>query len=262
MFISTSCKDCLVGMQELADNSIDICITSPPYNLNISYGSYNDNLPRDRYLVWLSSVFKELTRVIKDDGHFWLNVGYSNVDPWIAMDVANVARDHFILQNNIAWVKSIYVANKTSGHFKPINSTRFISPTWENLFHFTKTGAAKLNRLAVGVPYEYYNSNLRNGKTQETKPNLRCRGNSWFVPYDTISNTKKERGGHPATFPVSLVRQALQISDITEGTVLDPFMGTGTSAIAAINLGLSYIGFDIDSNYVEFANSRIAAAVT
>ena len=254
-------EDCVTGMSTLPEKFIDICVTSPPYNLNINYGSYQDNLPRTEYLSWLDLVFAEIKRCLKDDGHFWLNVGYSNVDPWVAMDVAQIARNHFILQNNFMWVKSIYVNGKTSGHFKPVNSKRYVSPTWEHLFHFTKTGAVELDRLAVGVPYEWYEANLRNPKTKDTKPNLRCKGNTWFIPYDTISNKEKHRGNHPATFPIALVEETIKISGLNSGVLLDPFMGSGTSAIAAINQGLEYVGFDIDQNYIHFAEDRIRAEI-
>jgi site-specific DNA-methyltransferase (adenine-specific) len=250
-------QDCVAGMRSLPAKSVDIVVTSPPYNLGINYGTYKDDKPRLEYLSWLDSVFSAVEHCLKDDGHFWLNVGYSNVDPWVAMDVAQRARNHFVLQNNVMWVKSIYVNGKTSGHFKPINSKRFITPTWEHFFHFTKEGLTEIDRLAVGVPYEWYEANLRNGNTASTKPNIRCKGNTWFVPYDTISNKAKHRGNHPATYPVALVEEAIKISKIKSGILLDPFMGSGTSAIAAVNQNLEYIGFDIDQNYIDFAEDRI-----
>lgn len=248
--------DCLKGMEDLSEKSIDVIVTSPPYNLNINYGKYKDNKPRTEYLNWLESVFVACKRVLKDEGHLFVNIGYSNVDPWVGMDVANRIRNHFVLQNSIAWVKSIHVGDKTSGHFKPINSQRFITPTWENLFHFTKSGSVVVNRLGVGVPYEYYKENLRNGKTASTKPNLRCKGNTWFIPYETV-NSKEIKGKHPAVFPVQLVSDCIKLSGVKEGIVLDPFMGTGTTAVAAIKNQLFYIGYEIDSDYQKFAIQRI-----
>lgn len=251
-------QDCIQGMLSLPAGSVDMVVTSPPYNLGIDYGVYKDDKPRKDYLNWLNDVFVAVKHCLKDDGHFWLNVGYSNADPWVAMDVAQVARDNFVLQNNIMWVKSIYVNGKTTGHFKPINSKRYVSPTWEHFFHFTKSGSVEMDRLAVGVPYEWYEANLRNGKTKDTKPNIRCKGNTWFVPYDTISNKAKHRGNHPATYPVALVEEAIKISGVKSGVLLDPFMGSGSSAIAAIRQGLDYIGFEIDTSYKQFAEDRIA----
>ena len=146
-------QDCVEGMLALPAKSVDIITTSPPYNLGIDYGTYEDSKPRQEYLEWLDKVFAAVKHCLKDDGHFWLNMGYSNIDPWVGMDVGNIARRHFILQNNFTWVKSIAINDITSGHFKPINSNRFSNPTWEHLFHFTKTGAVVCDKLAVGVPY-------------------------------------------------------------------------------------------------------------
>jgi site-specific DNA-methyltransferase (adenine-specific) len=279
-------QDCLKGMNSMSEESIDICVTSPPYNINIKYGVYEDNKPRSEYMDWLSEVFSSIKRVLKKDGHFFLNVGYSNIDPWLNMDVAQVARKHLILQNHINWVKSIYISEKTDtksrsgrkrnrfpvgtcGHFKPVNSKRFISPTWESLFHFTKTGNVPVDKLAVGVPYEYYKDAVRaakhhhqNEKTKQTKPNLRCKGNSWFVPHDNTGSSwskSKYRGNHPAVFPINLVEDCINLSGVKKNSILlDPFMGSGTSALAAMRNDLNYVGFDIDENYINFANDRIA----
>lgn len=292
-------KDCISGMNLLPEGSIDICVTSPPYNLTIDYGIYDDNKPREEYLNWLDDVFKSIKRCLKEDGHFWLNVGYSNIDPWVGMDVAQVARKHFILQNNFVWVKSISIDDVTRGHFKPINSDRFSNPTWEHLFHFTKTGSVKCDRLSIGVPY-MHESNLNSASRirgrmskklgfsgqkdfyknatpeqiemvekqislklkDKAKPDKRCKGNSWFIPYDTIQNRNIHRGSHPATYPVKLVEDCIKFSKISNGSILlDPFMGSGTSAISALNQGLSYIGYDIDPDYIRFANDRIKDSI-
>lgn len=253
--------DCLEGIKTLDSNSIDAIVTSPPYNLNIKYGKYNDKKPRDQYLGWLRDIFGESKRILKDDGHLFINVGYSNVDPWVGMDVAQSVRDIFVLQNNIAWVKSIHVNDKTTGHFKPINSKRYTCPTWEYLFHFTKTGEVEIDRLSIGVKYEYYEGNLRGKNSKENKPNLRDKGNSWFIPYETI-NSKDLRGKHPATFPVKLVEDCLKFTGKETGVVLDPFMGTGTTAAAASNLGWNYLGFDIDDDYINFAKNRLDQGLT
>jgi site-specific DNA-methyltransferase (adenine-specific) len=249
--------DCLEGMKtNIEANSIDVIITSPPYNLNIKYGNYKDDKPREEYLNWLQKIFCECKRVLVPEGHLFINMGYSNIDPWVGMEVGIMLREDFVLQNHINWVKSIHVNDKTSGHFKPINSKRFLCPTWEHLFHFTKKGDVEIDRLSVGVPYEYYEANIRGSNTIETKPNLRDKGNCWFIPYETVNN-KNLRGKHPATFPVKLAIDCLKLTGKKNGVVLDPFMGTGTTAIAAVKLDWNYIGFEIDEDYNEFAKKRL-----
>ena len=90
----------------------------------------------------------------------------------------------------------------------------------------------------------------------QKKINLRDKGNCWYIPYETI-NSKELKGKHPAIFPVKLVEECIKVSGIKSGIVLDPFMGTGTTAIAALNQGCEYLGFDVDNDYIAFANRRI-----
>jgi site-specific DNA-methyltransferase (adenine-specific) len=264
MIVHGDCLNKQFGLPSIPDDTFDVCVTSPPYNLGISYNTYNDKRTREEYLEWVHNVFAQVYRVLKPQGHLFLNMGYSNKDPWIAQDVAGVVRGEkptgFVLQNSIIWVKSIYNGSNTTGHFKPINSQRFITPTWEHLYHFTKTGNVPLDRLAIGVPYEHYEGNLRNPNTAKTKPNLRCRGNTWFVPYDTIQS-KLDKGKHPATFPIKLVDMCLRLTGIKAGSVLDPFMGTGTTAVAAHKLDWSYHGYEIDKEYASFARQRVTCPI-
>lgn len=261
--------DCLEKLKQTPDKSVNIVITSPPYNIGLKYHKYSDKKPRDQYLGWIRDIFVELKRILTDDGHIFLNMGYTNRDPWIAMEVALNLKDILILQNNITWVKSISVPSEkdktsvvTHGHFKPINSKRYINVTNENIYHFTKTDDILIDRLSVGVPYKW-KCNLKNRKTGKIKPDIRCKGNTWFIPYETIQN-KKEKGYHPATFPEGLVEHCIRISGIKKGTVLDPFIGSGTTVRVAKKLtdtnedySLSGIGIDVDETYIEYCNETL-----
>lgn len=142
--------DCVEWMNSQSEKSIQCIITSPPYNLDIKYGKYQDDQPRESYLKWILDVAKAAKRVLTDDGHLFLNVGYSNTDPWVAMDVAQVFRHEFVLQNNFTWVKHILLNDQTHGIYKPISSERYSSATTESIFHFTKDGNVKVDRLAIG----------------------------------------------------------------------------------------------------------------
>ncbi len=136
--------DCLQILRALPDASIDVVVTSPPYNIGVAYRSYDDRRPRETYLEWLAEVGVEIARVLNDSGSLFLNVGSTCSDPWIAMDVAGTFRRSFTLQNNITWVKSVSVGENTFGHFKPINSRRFLNHNHESIFHFTKSGAVEV----------------------------------------------------------------------------------------------------------------------
>lgn len=290
--------DCRTWMQSQRQGSIRCVITSPPYNLGIDYSSYEDSAPRDEYLRWLDGVFADVRRVLHDDGHFFLNVGYSNTDPWVDIEVGSVARNHFRLQNRITWVKSITIGDDTHGHFKPINSPRFLNATNEVIFHFTKSGNVPVDRQAVGVPYKWKCNLDKRGRVRgrlakklgfahwrdfesSASPaqraalekelsfrvekigqvrDRRCRGNSWFIPYDTIRDRELERGTHPATFPVALPEMCIRFAACPKGAVIyDPFVGSGTTMIAARDLGMAGVGTDIDKSYVRYALARLEA---
>lgn len=254
--------DVLTQLKSLPDKTFKCIVTSPPYNLGMKYGeNVDDKKPFDVYLSWIHDVFVECKRVMTDDGSLFLNVGYTSTEPWIAMDVANTLRKDFVLQNQFTWVKNISIGENSHGHFKPINSKRFVNVTNENVYHFTKTGDAPLSRLAIGVPF-VHKSNLRSrseAKKDEVKPDCRCRGNTWFVPYETIQSNKKERGGHPASYPVELAEHCIKLcmGDSRDGRVLDPFVGTGTTLVAAQKLGLVGTGIDINPEFLSFARSRL-----
>ncbi|MEX2578252.1 MAG: site-specific DNA-methyltransferase [Verrucomicrobiales bacterium] len=255
--------DCVEGMKTLPDASIDLVVTSPPYNLGIAYAKYDDSLGREDYLAWSLSWAAEVRRVLKEDGAFFLNVGASPANPWMPHELALKLRDLFELQNTIHWIKSITVDDRNGethsvGHFKPINSKRFLNDCHEFVFHFTKTGKVPLDRLAVGVPYAH-KSNI--GRWSHTGGNdRRCRGNNWFIPYETIVSRNRDRP-HPATFPVELARKciALHGSAPEETTMMDPFLGIGHAAAAAGDCGVAkFIGFDIDESYLAEARDRVA----
>lgn len=254
--------DCVEGMRALPDESVDLVVTSPPYNLGISYQSYQDKLAPSDYLAWSLEWASEVRRVLNPDGSFFLNVGAVPADPWMPHELALTLRPLFVLQNTIHWIKSITVEPRDSdpvsvGHFKPINSKRFLNDCHEFVFHFTKSGKVPVDRLAVGVPYADKSNIARWGHTSGR--DKRCRGNNWFIPYETIQRRDKERP-HPATFPVELARKciALHGGDPKSTTLLDPFLGIGHAAVAAGEAGLAdFIGFEIDEGYLVEARKRV-----
>ena len=241
--------DCFEVMKETERNSIDVVMTSPPYNIGIKYNSYKDNLPYEDYLDWIEEWSSLVKDVITISGSVFVVVGNRPSTPWISYSVAERISKHLILQNHIIWVKSIALSDSESmGHIKPINSPRFISDCWESIFHFTVRGETHIDRLAVGVDYKYESNKTRWKATQ----NKRCRGNVWFIPYKTIQS-KSERN-HPATFPQQLVEMCLKLHGLNKiVTVFDPFMGTGTTGIVAKKFGLGFIGCEIDPAYFKLA---------
>ncbi len=262
-------KDCITGLKEnVKDRSADVVVTSPPYNIGTSYGSYKDELPREKYLTWIEEVGIAVKQSLTDDGSFFLNIGNKLKDPWIAWDVAYVLRKYFVLQNVIHWVKSIAISKAevgnypniagdiAVGHFKPIMSNRFLNDCHEYIFHFTKYGDVHLDKLAVGVSYQD-KTNIERWKAAN-KEDRRDRGNMWFIPYQTIQSRSKQRP-HPATFPVKLPEMCIRLHGNAK-LVVDPFVGIGSAAVAAMRLGISFVGFEIDKEYLDATIDRITQA--
>ncbi len=242
--------DCVVELANLPSKSVDVVVTSPPYNLDIDYDQYRDCLPIDAYLRWSGEWIAGVDRVLKPNGSFFLNVSGSLAEPWTPFDVAAEARRYFQLQNRIIWVKSVAIEERTYGHFKPINSKRFLNDTHEFIFHFTSGGSVPIDRIAVGVPYTH-KSNLTRWKHRRDR---RCAGNCWFIPYETV----QAKGEHPAIFPVDLPTRCIKMHGVTpDMVVLDPFGGTGTTAVACERLGIDSVMIEIDPKYVDMATRRI-----
>ena len=258
--------DSLTVMPALEAGSVGVVVTSPPYNLGIKYRTYRDDIPRTEYLNWTDRWIRAVAKLISSEGSLFLNVGAKPTDPWIPLEVAQVARRRFKLQNTIHWVKSIAIDREAAGvaagldrdmavgHYKPINSDRFVNDCHEFIFHFSPGGRTPLDRRAVGVPYQDP-SNVK--RWAAAGGGLRCRGNTWFIPYDTIQSRDRDRP-HPASFPPKIPEQCLRLHGIERaGTVLDPFMGLGSSAIAAGRLGLDFVGIEMDREYLNEAVDRV-----
>jgi len=256
-------QDCVVGMSALADDSVDIAVTSPPYNLGIKYGTYSDRTNRQSYLRWCREWAAQVRRLLKPNGSFFLNIGSAPSNPMLPHEIANEFRELFVLQNVIHWIKAISIQDREGdvrsyGHFKPISSKRFLNDCHEYIFHFTLHGRVEVDRLALGVPYQDKSNIARWSHTGGS--DLRCRGNTWFIPYETIQRRAKERP-HPATFPVALAENCIRLHGVSRvHTMVDPFLGIGNSAIAAQRCGVkNFIGFEIDRTYLAEARRRLAA---
>jgi len=259
--------DCIDVLNRLEPHSVDVIVTSPPYNLGIAYNRYQDTLSGADYLEWTNSWIAAAARVLRTDGSLFLNVGAKPTDPWTALDVVQVARSHLRLQNIVHWIKSIAIERESAGvaagltrdlavgHYKPINSDRFLNDCHEFVFHLTPGGDTSLDRLALGVPYQDQSNIARWTKAAD---GVRCRGNTWFIPYETIQRRDRDRP-HPATFPSKLPEQCLRLHGLARiQRVMDPFNGLGSTAVACARLGIAeFIGCDIDQMYLDEASARL-----
>ena len=212
--------DCLEVFRQLPPHSVDVIVTSPPYNLGIRYSRYQDTLSQADYLEWTNTWIAAAARVLRPDGSLFLNVGAKPSDPWTALDVAQAARSHLRLQNIIHWVKSIAIDRASAGagrgadarpRGRPLQADQQ-RPLPERLPRVRlPLHAARRRPTSIG-----WRSACRI-RISRTSPagaaaaeGVRCRGNTWFIPYETIQRRDRDRP-HPATFPSRLPEQCLRL---------------------------------------------------
>ena len=261
--------DCIAGMRQLECGSIDVVVTSPPYNLGVKYNTYDDTGSREGYLDWIDKWTQVVLKVLDDRGSIFLNVGAKPSDPWGPFEVLFRVRRHLVLQNVIHWIKSMAIdvedvgrdtgvlRSLAVGHYKPINSPRFLNDCHEYIFHLTKHGDVELDRLAIGVPYQDKSNVTR---WRAGAGDIRCRGNTWFVPYRTIQSRESERP-HPATFPVKVPKWCILLHGRQRvRRVLDPFFGIGHTALACKELGVDFLGYELDESYFSTASQLLRSA--
>ena len=215
--------DCLDGMMLLEDNSIDLIITSPPYNLGENhhtgnkrfkaYDEYSDNLPEREYQRWQLEVLSECYRVLKVGGSMWYNHKNRIVKGKQITPYEWLLKSKFIIKQEIVWFNR-------SQNFDKI---RFY-PMTERVYWLTKSTDTKLNNVIN-------HHDLFEWKAQ---------------------GTERE---HKRSFPEKMIEDLLMCFE--KGIVLDPFMGSGTTAVACYNLGFDYIGFEVSKEYCELAEKRL-----
>lgn len=228
----THCVDVLDGLDMLADESIDLIVTSPPYK---DEDGYSDDLMR--------CVATNCYGVSKNNSLCFVNFGHlarQKSRPFqMAMMFEAVGYEWV---DTITWVKT---------QFSPTQGERRLNNVTEFVFMFAKGDGYKLNRLSIGVPY-VDKSNV--GRYSDV--DMRCGGNVWIIPYETIQRSGQKL--HPHRFPVELPKRCIKLSNIPDGAiVLDPFMGSGTTARAAIELNKQFIGFERNMQHCMVANRRV-----
>lgn len=240
-------------MEELPDKSIDLMVTSPPYNIDIKYGNkvvkrkiiaskgkkYNDNLDEDIYREMLSKVFTETKRVLKDDGSIWINIKNRYIDGQIVTPYW--IQDFF----NDMYLKNVIIWNFDWGGS---TNLRF-APRYEYIFWYTKKkDSFKFNLDSVKIPALNY-------RPDRYKSQLKNPSDVWRIPM--VSGNFEERTEHPAQYPEKLIERIIQAGSNENDTILDPFMGSGTTAVVAKKLNRFYIGYEIEQEYINMANTRL-----
>lgn len=248
---SIRCIDLLAGLADLPADSVDLTVTSPPYNIG---KEYETALPLADYISWCQDWLNEIYRVTKPGGAFWLNLGYFEIPTkGRAVPIAYLLWDKspFYLLQEVVWHYGAGVSTKKT--FAPRN---------EKWLWFVKNPTDYVFNLdAVRDPDVKYPLQKKNGKLK-CNPLGKNPGDVWSIPKVTsgANRASPERTPHPAQFPLAVVERIILACSNPGDLVLDPFSGSGSTLLAAKNTGRAGLGFEIRPDYVAIAQARLAQA--
>lgn len=240
--------DCLDLLRRIPPEIIDLTVTSPPYNIGKEYEAKRDVA---EYIDWCADWIAELYRVATLDGACWLNLGYLSIAekaraipiPYLLWD-----RIPFYLVQEVVWQYGAGVAAKLA--YSPRNEKFLWYARSQNSFYFDLD--------AVRDPNIKYPNQFKNGKR---KVNLAGKnpGDVWSFPKVTSGRNRSsaERTSHPAQFPIAVIDRIVKGCSSGDALVLDPFMGSGTTAEAAMRLGRPVVGIELNPAYIDIAAQRL-----
>jgi DNA modification methylase len=230
-------------MAELPDNSVHLMVTSPPYNVG---KDYDRDLTLEEYLSFLARVWTEVRRVLVPGGRACVNVANLGRKPYIPLH-AYMIRDllelGFLMRGEIIWDKGASASASTAWGSWQSASNPTLRDTHEYILVFSK-GSFRRPRV----------DGRRDTITREEF--LQSTKSVWAFPAESASKV-----GHPAPFPIELPYRLIQLYTYRGEVVLDPFMGSGQTALAALRASRHYVGYEVNAAYVEHARARIAEQV-
>jgi adenine-specific DNA-methyltransferase len=245
--------DCLDLLRKIPPEIIDLTITSPPYNIGKEYEVKRDIAD---YLDWCTDWIAELHRVSTPSGAFWLNLGYLSIaDRARAIPIPYLLWDRipFYLVQEVVWQYGAGVAARLA--YSPRNEKFLWYARSQNSIYFDLD--------AVRDPNIKYPNQFKNGRR---KVNLAGKnpGDVWSFPKVTSGRNRSsaERTPHPAQFPLAVIDRIIKGCSRPDALVLDPFMGSGTTAEAAMRLGRPVIGIELNPAYIEIAARRLDFVAT
>ncbi len=230
-----SSSECMV---EIPDNSVHLMITSPPYNVT---KEYDKDLNLVEYLQMLESVFKETYRVLVPGGRACINVANLGRKPYIPLHgyiIEIMQSIGFLMRGEIIWNKSSSASPSTAWGSWLSAANPVLRDIHEYILVFSK-GTFSLKR--------------NNNENSITKDEFL----EWTKSVWTFNAVSAKRIGHPAPFPEELPRRLISLYSFKKNIILDPFVGSGTTSLAALKNGRFFIGYDISEEYIEIADRRV-----
>ncbi len=226
-------------MHELPDCSVHLMVTSPPYNVG---KDYDEDLSLEEYLGFLYTVWKEVFRVLVPGGRACVNVANLGRKPYIPLNgliTKDMARLGFLMRGEIIWNKAASASTSTAWGSWQSATNPTLRDTHEYILVFSK-GSFRREKM------DGRKSTISKDEFLEFTKSV------W-----EFSSESAKKVGHPAPFPVELPYRLIQLYTFLGEVVLDPFMGSGQTALAALKTGRCYLGYEINEEYLKLANERI-----
>lgn len=233
--------DCLEGLKLIGDNIIDLVVTSPPYNCGIDYDIYEDNLEWCDYLSWSAKWLSEIYRVLKDDGRICLNI-------LLEMGIENNKK------RVSPYAEFYHIFNKVGLH-------PFGSPVWidSHRVKFTAWGSwLRASAPYIYNPYEVILIGYKNQWKKKSKGNSTINKEEFMMGSSGIWKLRTQtKELTKSNFHTDLPEMCIKLLSYENDVILDPFMGSGTTAVACKKLNRNFIGFEISPEYCKIADKRV-----
>ncbi|HRR90843.1 MAG TPA: site-specific DNA-methyltransferase [bacterium] len=234
-------NDDILSTNEIMEGSIDLIVTSPPYNVNIKYNSHNDNLSYEEYIEFTKGWMRKCFNWLKKDGRFCLNIPLDKNkggQQSVGADLTVIAKEiGFKYHSTIVWNEGNISRRTAWGSWVSASAPYVIAPV----------------ELIVVLYREEWKKTSGSGISDINREEFM----EWTNGLWTFPGESKKKVGHPAPFPVELPKRCIKLFSFVDDLVLDPFMGSGTTLIAAHLTGRRAIGVEIDQSYCEIAKKRL-----
>ena len=257
--IELICSDCLKGMNKLEPRSVDLVVTSPPYFCGKEYeDKYKTLYGYELYVNFLLDVFDKVYWLLKPGGHLWINIDDSHTSVKSEFKKSVVLPTHALLISHLYTYydyKELVLWRKIRSHHASGGARRLLG----SYGRFCSPGA-----IPIIGECEYVLWFKKPGKRTDVTDEMRKASaltKQEFIDYGRqiweIAPARAKKIGHPAPFPVELVTRIIKLSTFVNDLVLDPFIGSGTTALACLQTNRRCIGFDKEAKYIELAEQRI-----
>ena len=238
-------EDALAGLARIPDGSIDLVVSDPPYGLGKDYGNDSDKLDARAYLEWSQQWIDAVVPKLKSTGSLYVFLTWR-----YSPEIFGYLKKKLMMVNEIIWDRRV----PSMG-----GSTRRFSSVHDNIGFFAKTKDYYFDLDAIRIPYDE--------ETKKARSRSIFVGSKWleagYNPKDVWSVSRlhrihAEREDHPTQKPLEIIERMIKASCPVEGVVLDPFMGSGTTAVAAQRLNRRFIGFETNPDYCEIIRQRLS----